>query len=358
MTERSPIERINPPDLIPPQGMSHVVATRGGTTLHVAGQGYTADYQLVGPGDVGAQAGQAFRNVLTALAAAGATWRDVVKATFYVVGVTPETLEAFITAMHEVLGDDADPAPASTFVGVAALAFPARCWSRSRSRPSSDRGRGRGAVTASLGRQPAWGSPRHRRSVGGMTTLGIKLSPQLCSLDDLRSVWRIADESAFDHVWAFDHFNPIFAPLEGDIFEGMTILTAMAAATSRVRIGLMVAGTPTATRCAGQDGDDGRPPVGRPARVRPRRGMGGGRAHHARPALPYARAADPGLGEALTVSASCGRRTARTSTETTRSSGATHNPKPLQKPYPPIWIGGSGEQLTLRVVAEHADVWT
>jgi enamine deaminase RidA (YjgF/YER057c/UK114 family) len=124
-SDRSAIERINPPSLIPPQGMSHVVATRGGTTLHVAGQGaYTGDYQLVGAGDVGAQAAQCFRNVLTALAAAGATWRDVVKATFYVVGVTPETLQAFVGAMHEVLGDDADPPPASTFVGVASLAFP------------------------------------------------------------------------------------------------------------------------------------------------------------------------------------------------------------------------------------------
>jgi alkanesulfonate monooxygenase SsuD/methylene tetrahydromethanopterin reductase-like flavin-dependent oxidoreductase (luciferase family) len=36
---------------------------------------------------------------------------------------------------------------------------------------------------------------------------------------------------------------------------------------------------------------------------------------------------------------------------------AVQNPKPLQKPHPPFWIGGAGEQRTLRVVAEHADVW-
>jgi alkanesulfonate monooxygenase SsuD/methylene tetrahydromethanopterin reductase-like flavin-dependent oxidoreductase (luciferase family) len=35
---------------------------------------------------------------------------------------------------------------------------------------------------------------------------------------------------------------------------------------------------------------------------------------------------------------------------------AIANPKPLQRPHPPIWVGGAGEKLTLRVVAEHADV--
>jgi alkanesulfonate monooxygenase SsuD/methylene tetrahydromethanopterin reductase-like flavin-dependent oxidoreductase (luciferase family) len=40
-----------------------------------------------------------------------------------------------------------------------------------------------------------------------------------------------------------------------------------------------------------------------------------------------------------------------------RLRNAFANPKPLQQPYPPVWIGGSGERKTLRVVAEQADVW-
>lgn len=119
------IDRINPPGLIPPHGHSHVVRVAGGTTLYLAGQSaFGADSQLVGVGDHYAQTAKSFQNVLTALAAAGATWRDVVKATYYVVDVRPETLDAFVRAMNDVLGADTDPPPAATFVGVAALAYP------------------------------------------------------------------------------------------------------------------------------------------------------------------------------------------------------------------------------------------
>lgn len=119
------IERINPPELVPPQGYTHVVRATGGTTLYIAGQSaFGADSQLVGEGDHYAQATKAFRNMLAALAAGGATWANVVKATYYVVDVSPDALAAFVRAMHEVVGVETASEAAATFVGVAALAYP------------------------------------------------------------------------------------------------------------------------------------------------------------------------------------------------------------------------------------------
>ena len=192
-----------------------------------------------------------------------------------------------------------------------------------------------------------------------MTTLGIKLSPQNCTIADLRAVWRIADEAGFDHLWAFDHLNPIFADVTGDIFEGMTLLAAMAEATSRVRIGLMVTANTyrhpglLAKMATTIDHLSG-------GRLEFGIGASGAEAEHTMLGIPFF---TPGerirrLGEALTV---CRRlwTEARVSFDGRyyTLTDAVANPKPLQRPHPPIWVGGAGERLTLRVVAEHADVW-
>lgn len=118
------IERINPAELIEAVGYTQVTRVTGGTTIYVSGQGaYTAAHELVGPGDHYAQSKQAFTNVQHALRAAGATFSDVVKATYLVVDLTPTALEGFGRAMAEVLGPDVEH-PAATMVGVAALAYP------------------------------------------------------------------------------------------------------------------------------------------------------------------------------------------------------------------------------------------
>ncbi len=190
-------------------------------------------------------------------------------------------------------------------------------------------------------------------------SLGIKLSPQNCSIEDLRGVWAIADEAGFDHVWGFDHFNPIFSELDGPIFEGMSMLAAMAEATTRVRIGLMVAGNTyrhpavLAKMATTIDHLSG-------GRLEFGIGAAWAEVEHQMLGIPF-----PPVGQRIRrLGEACQVFRALWTEDVASFDGryyaladAVSNPKPLQKPYPPIWIGGSGEKLTLRVVAEHADVW-
>jgi enamine deaminase RidA (YjgF/YER057c/UK114 family) len=109
---------LNPPTLFTPPGYSHVVDTRGGHTIYVAGQvALDQSGALVGPGDVGAQARQAFENIRLALAAVGATMGDVVKLTTFVTDMTTGRL-GFRQARDAFI---AQPPPASTLVEVRRL---------------------------------------------------------------------------------------------------------------------------------------------------------------------------------------------------------------------------------------------
>ncbi len=111
------------PDGLPaPPGYSHVVvAPSGGRTVWVSGQvAFGADGSVVGAGDWERQTRQAFANTATALAAAGATWADVVKLTFFVTSVAEI---ATVRAVRDEFVDAGRP-PASSLVQVAGLVHP------------------------------------------------------------------------------------------------------------------------------------------------------------------------------------------------------------------------------------------
>jgi enamine deaminase RidA (YjgF/YER057c/UK114 family) len=116
------LELINPDGLPAPAAYTQVIVATGRRLVFVAGQvAHDADGNLVGPGDVAAQARQVFANVGRALAAAGARPEDVVKLTTFVVHHRPEYRPLISEARIAVFGDHK---PTSTLVGVEALALP------------------------------------------------------------------------------------------------------------------------------------------------------------------------------------------------------------------------------------------
>lgn len=114
---------LNPSGLCPTFGWTHVVATTGGTTIHISGQaGIDERGQVVARGDLKRQTEQTFENLRSALAAAGATFRDVVNSRIYVVDFKPEHLPIIREVRSRYFA--AEQPPASTLVGVTALAGP------------------------------------------------------------------------------------------------------------------------------------------------------------------------------------------------------------------------------------------
>ena len=192
----------------------------------------------------------------------------------------------------------------------------------------------------------------------GTLRFGMKLS-QAATIDTLKQVWRIADEAGFDHCWNMDHFASLGGDDTLDIFEAWTALAGMAALTTRVRIGCSVTGNTyrhpgvLAKMATTVDHLSG-------GRLEFGIGAGWAENEHVMLGLPFGTRGDRAdrLEETLKII------TSLWSEPTTTFEGkhyqlkdAIAEPKPVQRPHPPIWIGGSGPKRTLRLAAEYADVW-
>ena len=119
----STIEHPRSEELLHNPSFSQVVVASGTRTIYTAGQvSIDGRGTLVGADDLASQTAQAMRNVGLALAAAGATYADIVKITTYVVNYRPEHRTIIGKARAPFFAGKTPPA--STLVGVAALALP------------------------------------------------------------------------------------------------------------------------------------------------------------------------------------------------------------------------------------------
>ncbi|MET9490444.1 LLM class flavin-dependent oxidoreductase [Nocardia sp. NPDC006630] len=198
------------------------------------------------------------------------------------------------------------------------------------------------------------------------TSFGIITAPMQVDYQDILRVWREADAiPEIEHAWLFDHLMPIGGDPDGPIFEGWTLLSALAAQTERLRIGLLVTSNrfrPPALLAKIATTVDivsgGRLDFGIGAGSRPSHPLA--RREYDAHGLPYhnAKHAVESLAEACTVIRRLWTETEPFDFEGAHIhlTGAFGNPKPVQRPHPPIVIGGRSTAV-LRVVAEHADVW-
>ena len=111
---------INPPQLTKPTSYTHVVKASGGQTVYISGQiAFDKDGKVIGAGDFRAQTVQVFENLKAALAAAGATFDDVVKLTTFVTDMKNAPILREVRA--EYFGKQP---PAGTLVQIAGLVIP------------------------------------------------------------------------------------------------------------------------------------------------------------------------------------------------------------------------------------------
>jgi F420-dependent oxidoreductase-like protein len=188
---------------------------------------------------------------------------------------------------------------------------------------------------------------------------GIHAGQQNAStFDEYLAIWRLAEEVGLDWASVFDHFLPIQSDPTGPCFEGLTMLSAMAAHTTRLRCGIIVVGVTyrnpaiLANIAATIDHVSG-------GRMELGLGAAWYQDEHEQYGVPF-----PPIGQRMDMLDDACRIVKALWTQKRSTVVGKHfavrdalcEPKPLQSPLP-LWVGGSGEKRTLRIVAEHADGW-
>ena len=187
---------------------------------------------------------------------------------------------------------------------------------------------------------------------------GVMLRQQKIEFGDIRKTAELCDELGYHSVWFYDHILGM-GGLDLDIFESWTLMSALSTVTSNVRLGTMVL-------C-----NSFRPPSLLAKMASTLDVISGGRLEFAIGAgwseaeyraygydFPDAVTRIKQLAESVKIiKALWTEEKPSLDGEFYHIKDAYCNPKPVQKPHPPVIIGGAGEKYLLRVVAEHADEW-
>ena len=188
---------------------------------------------------------------------------------------------------------------------------------------------------------------------------GLDVAQQRVEWDEVVDRTRFAEALGFDGAWGFDHFVPMYGEGPGNCFEGMTTLAALASATTRIRLGLLVMGVTyrhpsllAAEALTIDHASHGRLELSVGAAwYEPEH-------HQLGMEFPSTRERFDWLEDQLEILIGL------FSGDVVSYQGhrfsldqAQMRPRPVQRPHPPIWIGGSGRRRTIPLAARYADVW-
>ncbi len=188
---------------------------------------------------------------------------------------------------------------------------------------------------------------------------GLDIAQHQLTWDEIVARAKLAEAWGFDGIWVFDHFTALYADPKGPCLEGWTLLAALARETTKVRLGTLVTGmthrvpSVLAAEVVTVDHLSN-------GRVECAIGAAWNEPEHRALGIPF-----PPAGERMDrleegVQA---LRLLFTEDDVTfegrhvRLEHATYNPKPVQRPHPPIWIGGTGRKRLLPIAGRYADVW-
>ena len=188
---------------------------------------------------------------------------------------------------------------------------------------------------------------------------GLDIAQHQLSWDEIVERARLAEDAGFDGAWVFDHYKPLYGDPKGPCLEGWTLLAGLARETERIRLGTLVTGMthrhPSVLAAQAVTVDhlsNGRLELGV--------GAAWNEEEHRQLGIDFPSAGErmDRLEEGVQV-----MKLLMTTDDASfdgaryRLEGASLRPRPIQRPHPPLWIGGTGRNRLLPAAGRYADVW-